>query len=44
VDEINATRRVSKVNRTSVIRSLIEWGLRQRPSWGGSEPPTGAER
>jgi len=39
VEKINAGRRVAKVNRNSVLVSLLAWGLQERSEWAGGEPP-----
>lgn len=33
VEEINSDGRWPKINRTDVLRALIEYGLAKRPDW-----------
>lgn len=35
LEDINKTRRYPKLTRTDVIRSLLDWGVKERPEWVG---------
>jgi hypothetical protein len=35
VESINETRSWPKVNRSDVLRSLLDWGLKEQPDWVG---------
>lgn len=40
IEQLNTGRRLQPATRNGVLNSLLLWGLQERPSWAGGDPPS----